>query len=397
MPPHHRGTGSQPTHLGADTVLCGEPQILDDEIEEVVACLRSGWIGTGPRVAQFERDFAVFKRTSYVAALGSCSAALQLSLLCAGIEPGDEVITSAMTFCGAVNAIVHAGARPVPADVDPRTLNLDARDVEARITPRTRAIVPVHFAGRPCDMRALVDLARAHDLQIVEDCAHALEAEYHGRTMGTIGAFGCFSFYATKHVTTAEGGMVILPGERELVRIKRLAQQGLSADAWERLQTDTHRYRAVEIGFKCNMTDLQAALGIHQLRRVEANWQRRHAIWQQYDEAFADAPLTLPAPAEPMTRHAHHLYTVMVDRRVAGVTRDEFIDRLRARGIRAGLHYPSVGEHPAYTERFGWEPEAWPDAMHVGRQTASLPLGPSLTDKDTSRVIAAVRNSLGLG
>ena len=390
-----RGRG-EPRQADGKVVLFGEPQILDDEIEEVVACLRSGWIGTGPRVEQFEQEFAAFKRAAHVAAVGSCSAALHLSLLAAGLEPGDEVITSAMTFCGAVNAIVHAGGRPVLADIDLETMNLDLRQVEARITPRTRAIVPVHFAGRPCDMQGLGDLARVHRLRIVEDCAHAVEAEYHGKPVGTLGDFGCFSFYATKNITTAEGGMVILPGERELACVKRLAQHGLSSDAWGRVQGNSHQYYAVDIGFKYNMTDLQAALGIHQLRRVEATWRRRRSIWQQYDDVLQDAPVGLPSPPEAMTRHAHHLYTVMVDERRAGITRDEFIERLSGLGIRAGVHYLSVPEHPVYRARFGWRPEEWPVAMRVGRQTASLPLSPALTDRDLDRVIGAVYEALRL-
>jgi dTDP-4-amino-4,6-dideoxygalactose transaminase len=373
----------------------GEPQILDDEIEDVVACLRSGWVGTGPRVAAFEREFAAFKRAEHVAAVGSCSAALHLSLLTAGLEPGDEVITSALTFCATVNAIIHAGGRPVLADIDPATMNLDPGDVAARVTPRTRAILPVHFAGHPCDMNELGAIARAHGLRVVEDCAHAVEAVYHGTPAGTIGDFGCFSFYATKNVTAGEGGMVIARRAGDLRQIRTLALHGLSMDAWHRFQDGGYKHAyAVAVGFKYNMMDLQAAIGIHQLRRVEANWRRRHAIWLRYTEALGGLPLRLPAtPAAGSTRHAHHLFTVLIDGRT-GVTRDAFLQAMTRQGIGVGVHYLSVPEHPAYRERFGWRPEGWPIAMQVGRQTVSLPLSPGLTDADVERIIPAVARAL---
>lgn len=291
-----------------DLLVFGEPQILDEEIEEVVACLRSGWIGTGPRVARFEQDFAAFKRVQHVAAVGSCSAALHLSILAAGIKPGDEVITTPLTFCSTVNSIVHAGGLPVLADIDPITMNLDPRHVEARITARTRAIVLVHFAGRPCDMDALMAIAARHNLRIVEDCAHAIEAEYHGEGAGTLGDFGCFSFYATKNLTTGEGGMVITRREQDLDEIKTRALHGMSKDAWQRFKdTGYKHYYAIGIGFKYNMTDLQAAIGIHQLRRISSNWERRRAIWSSYLNGFAHLPVGLPSPPDPATRHAHHL------------------------------------------------------------------------------------------
>jgi dTDP-4-amino-4,6-dideoxygalactose transaminase len=372
-------------------LVFGQPQILDEDIEEVVACLRSGWIGTGPRVAQFERDFAELKGGAHVAAVSSCSAALHLSLLTVGLEPGDEVITSPLTFCSTVNAIIHAGARPVLADIDPVTMNLEPREVAARVSRRTRAIVPVHFAGRPCDMDAIDAIASRHGLRVVEDCAHAIEAEHRGRPIGTLGDFGCFSFYATKNATTGEGGMVIARREDDLHRIRTLSLHGLSSDAWQRFQGGASGpARAVEIGFKYNMTDLQAALGIHQLRRVASNWKRRREVWARYSEALAGLPLSLPAPHQSSTRHACHLYPVLIDPRTAGITRDGFVETMTALGIGVGVHYVSLPEHPVYQQRFGWDPAEWPAAMRVGRTTVSLPLGPALTDDDVERVVRAV-------
>ena len=379
----------------SDFIVFGAPQIERDEIDEVVRCLESGWIGTGPRVARFEKEFATYKDTPFAAAVSSCTAAIHLSVLAAGIGAGDEVITTPMTFCASVNAIVHAGATPVLADVDPSTMNIDPAEVEARITPNTKAILPVHFAGRAANMEALTDIAERHELKIIEDCAHAIETEYRGRKAGTFGDFGCFSFYATKNVTTGEGGMVLTRKEEDLARIKMLALHGMSKDAWKRFSDEGYKhYFVVETGFKYNMMDLQAALGIHQLQRVETNWRRRAEIWQQYNEAFAGWPLTLPAEPEPDTRHAHHLYTILVEEERPGISRDKFLDAMTASNVGVGVHYLSIPEHPVYQEKFGWRPEDYPNAMRIGRQTVSLPLSAKLTDAEVTQVIQAVQATL---
>jgi dTDP-4-amino-4,6-dideoxygalactose transaminase len=376
-------------------IVFGAPRIEQDEIDEVVRCLESGWIGTGPRVARFEKEFGRYKSQPFAAAVSSCTAAMHLSVLAAGIEPGDEVITTPMTFCATVNAIIHAGATPVLADIDPLTMNIDPAEVEARITPKTRTILPVHFAGRSANMDALTEITERHGLKIIEDCAHAIETEYHGRKAGTFGDFGCFSFYATKNVTTGEGGMVLTRNEEDLARIKMLALHGMSKDAWKRFSDEGYKhYYVVETGFKYNMMDLQAALGIHQLERVESNWRRRQEIWRRYNEAFAGWPATLPAEPEPDTRHAYHLYTILIDEASAEITRDQFLDAMTAKSIGVGVHYLSIPEHPVYQDKFGWRPEDYPNAMRTGRQTVSLPLSAKLTDVEVSRVIEAVQGTL---
>jgi dTDP-4-amino-4,6-dideoxygalactose transaminase len=379
-------------------LVFGAPQIGEAEIAEVEACLRSGWLGTGPRVARFERDFAAWRRVrpTQVAAVNSCTAALHVSMVAAGIEPGGEVVTTPLTFCATINAILHAGLTPVLADVDPRTQNIDPEAIEAAITPRTRAILPVHFAGRPCAMDRIMAIAEKHGLAVIEDCAHAVETEFRGRPAGTFGDFGCYSFYVTKNVTTGEGGMIVGRSEAHVARAKVLALHGMSKDAWHRFGDAGYKhYQVVECGFKYNMMDLQAALGLHQLARVEANWRRRRELWQRYDAAFADLPLDLPAPPEPDTRHGHHLYTAMIDEARCGIGRDAFLDAMNAAGIGTGVHYLSIPEHPYYRQRFGWTPERWPNAMRLGRQTVSLPLSPALSDADAARVIEAVRGTLG--
>jgi len=380
----------------SDFIVFGAPAIERDEIDEVVRCLESGWIGTGPRVARFEKEFGTYKDRPFAAAVSSCTAAMHLSVLAAGVGDGDEVITTPMTFCATVNAIIHAGGTPVLADVDARTMNIDPAAVEARITPRTKAILPVHFAGRAAEMDALCDIAERHNLKLIEDCAHAIETEYHGRKAGTFGDFGCFSFYATKNVTTGEGGMVLTRNEEDLARIKMLALHGMSKDAWKRFSDEGYKhYYVAEIGFKYNMMDLQAALGIHQLQRVESNWRRRETIWRQYDEAFIGLPVTLPAPPEANTRHAYHLYTILIDETESEISRDEFLNAMTARDIGVGVHYLSIPEHPVYQEKFGWHPEDYPNAMRIGRQTVSLPLSARLTDDEVLRVIEAVQTTLG--
>jgi dTDP-4-amino-4,6-dideoxygalactose transaminase len=376
-------------------LIFGSPLIEEEEIQEVVNCLRSGWIGTGPRVAQFETDFSIYKGVNAAVAVNSCTAALHLSLLAADIKPGDEVITTPMTFCATVNAIIHAGATPILADVDPATMNIDPKEIERRITPNTRAILPVHFAGRPCDMGAIMDIARRHDLKVIEDCAHAIETEYKGQKAGTFGDFGCFSFYSTKNIVTGEGGMVLAKRDEDIARLKVLGLHGMSKDAWKRFGDEGFKhYQVVECGFKYNMMDMQAALGIHQLKRVDRYWQRRSQIWQRYMEAFRDLPIGLPAPVEDNTRHGHHLFNIFVDAERTGIPRDAFLDRMTAEGIGVGVHYLSLPEHPYYQKTFNWRPEDYPNAMRIGRQTVSLPISAKLTDVDVADVIQAVTKSL---
>jgi dTDP-4-amino-4,6-dideoxygalactose transaminase len=357
--------------------------------------MRSAWLGTGPKVARFEHDFAAYKSVNNVAALNSCTAALHLSILAAGLKPGDEVITTPLTFCATVNAIIHAGATPVLADIDPDTLNIDPAEVSKKITSRTRAILPVHFAGRPCDMEALSNIVERHNLMMIEDCAHAIETEYHGRKAGTMGDFGCFSFYSTKNVVTGEGGMVIAQREEDIARIKVLGLHGMSKDAWKRFGDDGYKhYYVTECGFKYNMMDLQAAIGIHQLARVERNWERRRDVWQAYQSAFADLPVTRPPEPEQGTRHAYHLYTILIDEQRCGVARDNFLNAMTAHNIGVGVHYLSIPEHPYYQDAFGWHPEDYPNAMRIGRQTVSLPISPKLEEQDFRRVVTAVAEIL---
>lgn len=377
-------------------LVFGSPAIEDDEINEVVNVLKSGWIGTGPKVAAFEQAFQTYKSAKHSIAVNSATAALHLSFLTAGLKQGDEVITTANTFCATVNAIVHAGATPVLVDIDPVTCNMDVSQVEAAITARTRAICPVHYAGLPCDMDEIIRIAKQYNLLVVEDCAHAIETKYKGKHAGTIGDFGCFSFYVTKNVVTAEGGMVLTKQESFADRLKILALHGMTKDAWKRFGDAGYKhYQVVEAGFKYNMTDIQAALGIHQLARVEKNWLRRKEIWDRYSTRLQHVPVGLPTAADPQDRHACHLFPIRVSVDHSGITRDDFMNEMTKRKIGVGVHYLSIPEHPFYQEKFGWNPEMFPEAKRFGRETVSLPLSAKLTDEDVEDVILAVENILG--
>ena len=394
MTSHPRVT--EPVRTKDRFLVFGAPAIEEVDIEEVIDTLRSGWIGTGPKTKQFEDDFRAYKGASNAIAVNSCTAALHLSLLASDIGPGDEVITSPLTFCATVNTIIHTGATPVLADVDPVTMNIDPAEVERRITPRTRAIMPIHLTGRACDMGALMDIARRHNLMVIEDCAHAIETEWQGQKAGTIGDYGCFSFYVTKNIITGEGGMVIAADDQRAARARVLSLHGMDRDAWKRFSSSGYRhYEVVAPGYKYNMMDLQAALGLQQLKRVEPYWQRRAAIWAQYNAAFAGLPATTPAPVEAGSRHAYHLYTLLIDEARAGISRDDFLEAITAHNIGVGVHYLSMPEHAYYRERYGWQPEDYPHAMRIGRQTISLPLSARLTDADVADVIQAVRLVLG--
>jgi len=376
-------------------LVFGAPAIGEPEINEVVDSLRSGWLGTGPKVAKFEEIFRQYVGSKYAMAVNSCTAGLHLSMLVAGLKPGDEVITTPMTFCATVNSIIHTGATPVLVDCDRETMLIDPQRIEEAITPRTRAILPVHLCGRPCNMDAIMDIANRHHLLVIEDAAHAVETVYKGRKIGNIGHLTAFSFYVTKNVVTGEGGMVTTNNPDFADKIKVFALHGMSKDAWRRFSDEGYKhYQVVYPGFKYNMMDLQAAIGLHQLARVEENLKRRNEIWQTYNEAFADLPIGLPAPDELDTIHARHLYTLMIDKERCGVSRDEFMQKMHQMNIGTGVHYIGVHLHPYYRERFGYLPEDFPNATWFSERTVSVPLSVKLSADDIEDVIRAVRITL---
>ena len=377
-------------------IVFGTPKIEQPEIDEVVATLKSGWLGTGPKVAQFENDFKNYKGTDYAVAVNSCTAALHLSLLAVGLKPGDEVITTPLTFCASINAIIHAGATPILADIDPVTMNIDPDEVEKKIASRTKGLLPVHFAGRCCDMDRLCEIKHKFNLKMVEDCAHSIETEYKGKKAGTFGELGAFSFYVTKNIVTGEGGMIISNNEEMVNLIKRMALHGMSKDAWKRFSDDGYKhYQVVDIGFKYNMMDIQAAIGIHQLKRIDEYWKRRRYIWNRYIEELQGLPIELPSPVAPDTRHGFHLFTILISEQKTGITRDQFLVAMNDRQIGLGVHYLSIPEHPYYKKKYGWNVKDYPNAARIGRQTVSLPLSAKLSDDEVEKTISAVREILG--
>ena len=376
-------------------ITFGSPIIDAEAVAAVTRTLESCWIGTGPRVHELESEFARYVGATHALATSSCTAALHLAMVATGIGPGDEVITTPMTFCATANSIVHTGATPVFADCRRDTMNIDPAAVEAAVTPRTKAIIPVHFAGRPVDMEAILAIAKRHGLLVIEDAAHAIESATRGRKVGSIGDLTCFSFYVTKNMTTGEGGMVTTDNPELAARIKSYGLHGMSADAWSRFSDKGFKhYDVVFAGFKYNLTDLAASLGLAQLPRLAEWLERRNAVWARYDAAFADLPVTRPAPAEPDTVPARHLYPLLVDDD-ARVTRDGFLEEMQRRRIGTGVHYRALHVHPYYRDRWGYKPDDFPNAHAIGERTVSLPLSPKLDDSDVDRVIRAVHEIVG--
>ncbi|HXJ68527.1 MAG TPA: DegT/DnrJ/EryC1/StrS family aminotransferase [Verrucomicrobiae bacterium] len=368
------------------------PLLGDEEIQEVVHCLRSGWLTTGHKVKQFEREFGEFIGAKHALAVNSCTAALHLALEAVGVGPGDEVITTPMTFTATAAVIEHLGARPVFADVTARTLNIDPEQIRRRLSPRTKAILPVHFAGQACDMDAIVDIARGAGVPVIEDAAHAIPTRYNGRMVGTLSDITCFSFYATKNVTTGEGGMVVTDRDDIMERMRLMHLHGMSKDAWKRYtQNGSWSYEILAPGFKYNLTDIAAAIGIHQLRKCQAFHRRRLTIADQYDAAFADLPgISIPR-VEDRESHGWHLYVIQVDPERLTLGRDAFIDQLIARNIGVSVHFIPLHVHPYYRERYALRPQDFPNAWGAYERIVSLPIYAKMSDDDVRHVIDAVR------
>lgn len=374
-------------------LIFGSPLIGEEEIQEVVDTLRSGWIGFGPKCLRFEELFGDYVQARHAISLGSCTAGLHLALIAAGVASGDEVITTPLTFASTVNVIEHVGGQVVFADVDRQTQNIDPERVEAAITPRTKAIMPVHMAGRPCDMDAISAIAKRRGLIVIEDAAHAVEASWRDQKIGGISDFTAFSFYATKNLTTAEGGMLTTNNDEMAERLRVLRLHGISKDAWKRYSDEGFSpYETVEPGYKYNLTDIQASLGLHQLARIEDNLRVRERYWQVYDEAFADVPgIETPEPARPKERHARHLYTILIRPDLLTIDRDQFISALKEEGIGAGIHFTPIHLHAYYRHRYDFHRGMFPNAEEIGERTISLPFSAKLTDQDVQDVISAVR------
>jgi dTDP-4-amino-4,6-dideoxygalactose transaminase len=368
------------------------PWIGEEEKREVMDTLDGVWLSRGPKVSRFEQDFASYTGASHAIAVSSCTAALHVSLVAAGVKEGDEVITSPITFPATTNAVLYERAVPVLVDVDRRTFNIDPNLIEAQITPKTKAIIPVHMAGQPCDMDEILAIAKRHNLAVIEDAAHAVGAKYGDKHAGAIGDAGCFSFYASKNLVTGDGGMITARNDELASFARVISLHGMSTTAWKRYTKEgASHWDLVYPGFKYNMTDIEASLGIHQLRKIEEITTRRGNWSARYDELLADIPEITPPFRASGRRHANHLYVLTLDVDRLKITRDEFMEMLKAENIGCGIHFVSVHMQPYYKKRFGYKTQDYPNAAWLSSRILSLPLFPQMTEGDVQDVARAVR------
>jgi len=368
------------------------PDIGEDEIQAVVETLRSGWLTTGPKVRQFEEDFARYIGCRHAVALNSGTAALHLALEAVGIKAGDEVLVPTLTFAATAAVVLHLQAKPRLVDCRPETLNLDPDQIERAITAKTRAIIPVHISGLPCEMGRILEIAKAHNLRVIEDAAHALPARFQEQRVGTIGDITCFSFYATKTITTGEGGMATTENPEWAERMRIMGLHGISKDAWKRYTAEgSWYYEILSPGYKYNLTDLAAAIGIQQLKKCDQFWQARRRIAALYTEGFQDMPeITTPALARE-GQHAWHLYILQLNLERLRISRNEFVELLKQYQIGTSVHFIPLHLHPYYRETFGYRPQDLPQASAAFERIVSLPLYPKMTEAQVQHVISAVR------
>lgn len=369
------------------------PDIGEEEVSEVVQVLRSGWLTTGDKAKQFENEFAVMVGARHAIAVNSCTAALHLALEAIGVREGDEVIVPTMTFAATAEVVTYFKAKPVLVDCSPDTLNISPEGIEQAITPKTKAIVPVHFAGHPCEMSRIHAVARAHQLAVVEDAAHALPARYRGKMIGSLSDLTCFSFYATKNITTGEGGMVTTDDADLAARVRIMSLHGLSRDAWSRYTAQgSWYYEILSPGFKYNLTDMAAALGLAQLAKCDRFWKARDRLAALYRDGFRDVPEILCPSAAAHVQHAWHLYVIRLDLEGLRIDRNEFIAQLQRAGIGCSVHFIPLHLHPYYRDTYGYQPTDFPTAQAAFEQIVSLPLYPKMTEGDIQHVITVVRD-----
>ncbi len=368
------------------------PDITQVEIDEVADTLRSGWLTTGPKTKEFERRFAGYVGARHAVAVNSCTAALHIALAAAGIGPGDEVIVPTMTFCATANVVIHLGATPVIVDVESDTLNMAPPCFEAAITPRTKAVIPVHLYGHPADLDRIGAIARANRLLVIEDAAHAVAAEWCGRRIGSIGAATAFSFYAIKNLTTGEGGMITTDDTEYAEKMRVFSLHGITHDAWKRYSSEGSWYYEVAFpGFKCNLSDIQSSLGLHQLARLEEMIQRRSELVARYNDGLSSLPEIERPSVRAGVRHAWHLYAIRLRLEMLKIDRAQFIECLKAEGIGTSVHFIPLHRQPYYRDHFGLAPSDYPVADAAYQRLISLPLFIRMTESDVDDVVEAVR------
>ena len=380
-------------------IIFGKPQINIQEQKNLIKVIRSNWIGTGPLVEKFEKKFREYKKSKYSISLNSCTAALHLSLICLGIKKNDEVITTPLTFCSTVNSILHAGGKPVLADIDPKTLNIDVKKIEQKITKKTKALILVHFAGLPCEMDKICDLAKKYNLKIIEDCAHAIEAKYKKKDVGNFGEVGCFSFYVNKNITTGEGGMAIMKDKQIEQKFRFLRLHGISKDAWKRHSPESvsvnKKYQSYDLyypGFKFNMIDIQASIGLAQLSKINKFWLKRKKIYETYRKKLADLPIKFQQKLNIDYKHAYHLFTFHLDKKKTKKSRKQLIDYLTKNRIGFGIHYRAINDLNYYKKKYSWNKATAPIAHEISQNIISLPLYPNLKKDEMEYIIKKLKN-----
>ena len=374
-------------------LILGSPLIGEEEIREVVDTMKSGWLSTGPKTRQFEEAFKNYVGSPYAVALNSCTAGLHLCLLANGIGPGDEVIVSPMTFAATVNVIEHVGAKPVFVDIGDEDFNIDPQKIEPAITGKTQAIIPVHFAGLPCRMNDILQIAKKHRLIVIEDAAHAVGSEYGGRKIGSVSDFTCFSFYATKNLTTAEGGMVTTSNWEAAEKMRVMSLHGMDLGAWQRYEKRGKRHYEIRMpGYKYNMTDLVASIGIHQLKKLEEFIRIRQEYAAFYQDHLGEIEeLILPPDGTEAVRHSWHLYPLRLRLERLKTDRDDIVLAIQEENIGTGIHYRAVHLHPYYRNKYGWREGDFPNAETASNSVFSVPLQPKMTTQDLEDVVRALK------
>ena len=369
-------------------ITFGRPSLYPGELREITSTLKSGWLGTGPKSYIFEKNFSNYTKSKHSLALNSCTAAIFLTLKYLGLKKGDEIITTPLTFCSTVSSILHVGATPVLADINKETLNIDPREIEKNITKRTKAIIIVHFAGKICDVKSIQKICKKNKLFLIEDCAHAIETKLNNKNAGTFGDFGCFSFYVTKNLSTGEGGMIISKKKRAIKELRTLSLHGMDRDAWRRYGKSGYKhYEIVKAGFKFNMSDIHASIGIHQLKNIEKAWKKREFIWNTYMNEFKYLPVVLPKKVSKNEKHSYHLFSIIVK---SHNVREKLLNYLQKNNIGCGVHYKSINKYKFYKNKLINKKKKL-IADTIGEKILSIPIYESLKKNEILFIVNKIK------
>ena len=378
-------------------IIFGQPSIGNEEINYISKVIKSKWIGSGKVTEKFEDNFRKYKKSKFALSVNSCTAALHLSLLYCGVKRGHEVITTPMTFASTINSIAMTGAKPILADIDPETFNIDPKNIEKCITRKTKAILIVHLAGLPCDIINILKIAKKYGLKVIEDCAHAIETKYNNKHVGNFGDAGCFSFYSTKNLTTGEGGMIICNDKKFYKKVRVARLHGLSKDAWKRYLPESvnkkyyDHYDVTEIGFKYNMIDINAAMGIIQLNKLEKNWKIRRNLFYIYKKKLINLPINFQKIEFKNIKHAYHLFLLVIDKSKTNQSRDKLVKFLNSKGIGIGINYRTVTDMSVFKKKFGWNNKTCPNSKYLGDNTLSLPVHPKIKKKEVVYICEKIK------